>query len=98
MKTYRLPMITAREWQAIAPVIPRNQAGPPPRHDRQIVSAVCYAQLARCSFESLPPGYPKAMIDPYTRAAVGARRRVAADPRRRLAGDRAYARQLSGTH
>jgi transposase len=59
--TYRLPAVTDREWRVISAVIPRPKAGPSPRHDREIVSALCYATAAACSFESLPPGYPKAM-------------------------------------
>jgi hypothetical protein len=61
LSTYRLPMLTEREWSAIAKQIPRPKAGPPPRNDREILAAVCYAQAAGCSYESLPPGYPKAM-------------------------------------
>jgi len=85
MKTYRLPMLTAREWRAISVVIPRNQAGPPPRHDRQIISAVCYAYVANCSFESLPPGYPKVAsirtrVQRWTRAGVLPRILAAAAP------------------
>ena len=75
METYVLPMVTEREWRVIAKQIPRSKAGPPPRHDREIVSAVCYAKAARCSLESLPPGYPKAMsirtrIQRWERAGV----------------------------
>ena len=61
LSTYRLPMLTAREWSAVAKQIPCPRAGPQPRQDREIVSALCYARASRCSFESLPPGYPKAM-------------------------------------
>ena len=42
-------------------MIPRHKAGPPPRYDREIVSALCYAHATDRSFESLPAGYPKAM-------------------------------------
>ncbi len=59
MTTYQLPALTDVEWRRIALVIPRPKAGQPPRHDRQIVSALCYSQAAGCSFERLPPGYPK---------------------------------------
>jgi transposase len=58
--TYRLPMLTAAEWRAISAHIPRNKRGPPPRHDREIVSALLYARAASCSFEALPKGYPSA--------------------------------------
>jgi transposase len=59
MTTYQLPALTDVEWRRIALVIPRPKAGQPPRHDRQIVSALCYSQAAGCSFERLPPGYPR---------------------------------------
>ncbi len=58
MKTYALPTLSDREWRTISAVIPRNAAGPRPRYDRQIISALCYSRAARCSLESLPPGYP----------------------------------------
>ena len=60
MTTYQLPALSDVEWRRISLVIPRPKAGPPPRHDREIVSALCYSQAAGCSFERLPPGYPKA--------------------------------------
>ena len=59
MTTYPLPALTDVEWRRISLVIPRPKAGPPPRHDRETVSALCYSQAAGCSFERLPPGYPK---------------------------------------
>ena len=61
MAKYDLPALTDREWCRIAPVIPHPKAGPSPRHERAIVSAVCYAQASGCSYEKLPPGYPKAI-------------------------------------
>jgi transposase len=61
MAKYDLPALTDREWARIKVHISRPKAGPPPRHDRAIVSAVCYAQASGCSYEKLPPGYPKAM-------------------------------------
>ena len=39
MSTYQLPALTDVEWRRISLVIPRPKAGPPPRHDREIVSA-----------------------------------------------------------
>ena len=52
MATYRLPALTDREWKRIAAVIPRPKAGPPPRHDRAIMSAVCYAEASGCRMKS----------------------------------------------
>ena len=59
--TYQLPRLTDHEWHVIAAVIPRPKAGPPPRHDREIMDAVCYARAADCSVEALPAGYPNPM-------------------------------------
>jgi transposase len=59
--SYMLPAVTDREWRAISAVIPRPKAGPLPRHDREIVSALCYTKAAGCSYERLPAGYPSAM-------------------------------------
>jgi Putative transposase of IS4/5 family (DUF4096) len=61
MPNYLLPAVTDREWRAISVVIPRPKAGPMPRGDLGIVSALCYAKAAGCSYESLPAGYPSAM-------------------------------------
>src|SRR5262245_22605984 len=49
---YDLPLLTDDEWCAISQMIPRNRAGPPPRFDREIVSALAYAAAARRSVES----------------------------------------------
>jgi transposase len=57
---YDLPLLTDDEWCAISQMIPRNRAGPAPRFDREIVSALAYAAATRRSVESLPPGYPSA--------------------------------------
>ena len=75
MPNYRLPAVSDREWRVISACIPRPKAGPPPRHDRAIVSAICYSKAAGCSIESLPPGYPKAVsirtrIQRWERAGV----------------------------
>jgi transposase len=54
-------MITAREWRSIAPLLPPpNGPGKPRQNDKLFVSAILYAAACRCSFESLPSGYPPA--------------------------------------
>jgi transposase len=58
MKKYPRPQLSAAEWRAIKKHIPHAKAGPPPRHDRQILSALAYSIAANCSLEALPEGYP----------------------------------------
>jgi transposase len=54
----RLPQVTAREWQLIAPLLPPTGGpGKPRSDDRLMVSAFFYAAACRCSLDSLPPAY-----------------------------------------
>jgi len=54
----RLPMINAREWRTIAPLLPpTGGVGRPRLDDRRVLSALLYATATECSLQSLPPGY-----------------------------------------
>jgi hypothetical protein len=54
----RVPMINAREWKSIAPLLPPNNGpGKPRLDDRLMVSAFFYAAACNCSLDSLPPSY-----------------------------------------
>ena len=57
----RIPMITDREWRAIAPLLPPTGGpGKPRLDDRRYVSAFFYAAACNCSLEFLPPAYGNA--------------------------------------
>ena len=78
MPNYLLPAVTDREWRAISVVIPRPKAGPLPRGDRGIVSALCYAKAAGCSYsKSLLAGLSVSHEHPYQGPKMGAGRRAA---------------------
>ena len=54
----RLPLITAREWRVIAPLLPPTHGpGKPRQDDRRYVSAFYYCEATRASLDSLPPAY-----------------------------------------
>ena len=54
----RIPLINAREWRVIAPLLPPTHGpGKPRQDDRLYCSAFFYAVACNCSLESLPPGY-----------------------------------------
>jgi hypothetical protein len=54
----RVPMITAREWRAIAPLLPPSGGpGKPRLDDRLMVSAFFYAEATTSALECLPAGY-----------------------------------------
>lgn len=57
-----LPMITAREWKLIAPLLPPTvgRPGKPGQDDRRYISAFYYAEATRCSLDSLPLGFGNA--------------------------------------
>jgi len=56
-----LPMITAREWKSLAPLLPpAGGPGKPRQDDRRYVSAFFYAAACKCSLDSLPPAYGNA--------------------------------------
>ena len=96
--TYVLPQLTDAEWEMIRRAIPRNKAGPAPRWDRQIISALAYAEAARVTVARLPPGYPPpdsirtrairwqraGALDPIMAAAVPAIERIRFAYRSRL--------------
>ena len=51
----RVPMITAREWRSIAPLLPPTGGpGKPRQDDRRFVSAFFYSEATRSSLDSLP--------------------------------------------
>jgi transposase len=57
----RVPMITAREWRSIAPLLPPTGGpGKPRQDDRRIVSAFFYSEATRSSLDSLPLAYGNA--------------------------------------
>jgi transposase len=54
----RLPLITAREWKSIAPLLPPTGGpGKPREDDRPYVSAFYYCAACQCTLESLPAAY-----------------------------------------
>jgi len=57
----RLPMINAREWKLVAPLLPPSGGpGKPRLDDRLMVSAFFYSAATRATLECLPAGYGNA--------------------------------------
>jgi hypothetical protein len=57
----RIPMINAREWRAIEPLLPPTGGpGKPRLDDRLMLSGFYYAAACSCTFDSLPKGYGNA--------------------------------------
>ena len=54
----RVPLINAREWKSISPLLPpRNGPGKPRQDDRLMLSAFFYCVATQCALESLPVAY-----------------------------------------
>jgi transposase len=52
-----IPRLTSGEWRQIAPILPPGKQMRSRHRDRDVVTALLYAEAARCSLELVPAQY-----------------------------------------